>query len=282
MTFELSCSGLAQKPHGLGSMDAAVEFDSARLACYFCWEVTAISNTCWRVAMNRLSSLLVLVGLSAVAALLLSGCAAQEAVHPLSSYVVQDFGNRGIKNIAFMPLAERGGTQAASPIVLPLIEARTFQKTAYIFLSQEEVAGRAMRTGLKEQYDRLVLNWKKGSELGKDDIVSLGKGVAAEAFLFGEVSLWNKEWIQANVEGTSQTQVGIKLMLVSATTGEKLWEASDEQMSKSARYSPQSGIGTYVDEAGMVRQSSTSGVPDPPPFEEVTVRVLDALFRVFP
>jgi hypothetical protein len=232
--------------------------------------------------MNRLASLFVLVGLSAVTALLLAGCAAREAVHPLSSYIVPDFSNRSVKVIAFMPLVDREASEAASPTVLPLIEARASQKAAYVFLSQEEIAGRAMKTGRKDEYDRLVLNWKNEKELGKEDVVSLGKAVVADAFLFGEVSLWNKAWVARNTEGTSQTQVGIKLMLVSATTGEKLWEASDEQTLKSAYYNPESGIGTYVDKGGMVRSSSTGGVPDPPPYEEVAKRVLDALFRVFP
>ena len=232
--------------------------------------------------MNKFASVFVLVGLSAVTALLLAGCAAREAIHPLSSYVVPDFGSRDVKTIALMPMADRGGAQAASPAVLPLLEARVLQKTAYLFLSQEEVAGRAMRTGQKDRYDRLVVNWAKEGQVGKDDVISLGKGVAVEAFLFGEVLLWNKEWIAPNAEGTSQTQVGIKLVLFSATTGEKLWEASDEQTLKSAYYSPQSGIGTHVDKGGMVRQSSTGGVPEPPPYDEVAGRVLDALFRVFP
>ncbi|MCX5800320.1 MAG: hypothetical protein NTX17_02905 [Candidatus Eisenbacteria bacterium] len=232
--------------------------------------------------MNKLASLLVLVGLGVVTALFLTGCAAREAVHPLFSYVAPDFGSRGVKTIALMPLVDRGETQKASSIVLPLLEAQALQKSAYIFLSQEEVVGRAMSTGSKEQYDRLVLNWRKQSELGKENVVSLGKGAAAEAFLFGEVFRWSKEQIAGNVEGASQTQVGIKLMLISTTTGEKIWEASDEQMLKSAFYSPISGIGTHVDEAGMVRQSSGASVPEPPPFEEVARRVLDAIFRVFP
>ena len=118
--------------------------------------------------------------------------------------------------------------------------------------------------------------------MGKADFSGLGKGAAAEAFLFGEVFRWSKEQIAGNVEGASQTQVGIKLMLISTTTGEKIWEASDEQILKSAFYSPISGIGTHVDEAGMVRQSSGASVPEPPPFEEVARRVLDAIFRVFP
>jgi len=233
--------------------------------------------------MNRTLSSLLFFGLGIVAVFLLSGCAAREAMHPLSSYVVPDFGSKAVKVIAFMPLAEREGTLNASEIVLPLIEARVQQKTAYIFLSQEEVAGRVMRTGLKDRYDRVVAGWKSGGEPAKDDLVALGKGVSADAFLFGNVFVWSKEKVQQNVEGTSDTQVGIRLSLVSSSTGEKLWEASDEQVSKSARYSPQSGIGTHVDQAGMVRQSSAgSGVPDAPPFEEVASRVLDALFRVFP
>lgn len=233
--------------------------------------------------MKRFSFPFVLAGVTVAVAFLLAGCAAREAVHPLSSYVAPDFGNKGVKIIAFMPLAEREGAQSASEIVLPLIEARAQQKIAYIFLSQEEMAGRAMRAGNKDQYDRVVAVWKKGSEPAKDDIVSLAKGVGADAFLFGNVFLWSKEKVQPNVEGTSDTQVGIKLSLVSAKSGEKLWEASDEQVSKSARYSPQSGIGTYVDEAGMVRQSSAgTGVPDAPPFEEVAARVLDAILRVLP
>lgn len=232
--------------------------------------------------MSKTSFFFVLVGLSAMMVLLLTGCAAREAVHPLSTYIVPDFGARGVKTIALMPFSDRGTAEPGSPAVLPLVEARTLQKTAYVFLSQEETAGRAMRMAAKDQYDRLTAAWKKGDEPGKEDMISLGKAVAAEALLFGEVFSWNKEWVAPNAEGTSQTQVGVRLMLVSTATGERIWEASDEQILKGAYYNPESGIGAHVDKGGMVRQSSTAGVPDPPPYDEVAGRVLDAIFRVFP
>jgi len=232
--------------------------------------------------MSKRSSLPVLAALGTLMVLVLGGCAAREAVHPLSTYVAPDFSSRGIKTIALMPFSDRGTAELGSPTVLPLVEARVFQKTGYLFLSQEEIAGRAMKTNVKDQYDRLTATWKKGEEPGKEDVISMGKVIAADALLCGEVFNWSKQWVAANEEGTSQRQVGIKRVLVSAATGEKIWEASDEQTLKSAYYSPESGIGTYVDSGGMVRQYSTAGVPDPPPYEEVAGRVLDAIFRVFP
>ena len=232
--------------------------------------------------MRKTESLLFLVGVSAVAALLLTGCAAREAVHPLSAYVIPDFGEKGIETIGLVPISDQTNSEVGVATLLPLLEARAAEETACMFLSKEEILGRAQKKGLRDRYSSLVSDWKTEGEISRDDVVSVGGGSSVDALLFTEIFLWNKEWVTQNTEGTSRSQVGIRTVLMSAETGEKLWEASDEQVMESAYYSPESGIGTHVDAGGMVRSSSIGGVPDPPPIEEVARRVVDALFKVYP
>jgi hypothetical protein len=232
--------------------------------------------------MKRKEPLLFLVGASVVVALLLLGCAGKEAVHPLSSFVVPDFAKRGVKTVGLMPISDQTNSEIGVATVLPLLEKRAAQETAYMFLSEEEILGRAQKKGLRDQYTALVSGWDMNGAISAPDVVSLGEACSVEAFLFTEIFIWNQEWVNQNVEGTSWSQVGIRTVLVGAKTGQKLWEASDEQTMESAYYSPESGIGTHVDAGGMVRASSIGGVPDPPPIEEVARRVLEALFKVYP
>jgi hypothetical protein len=232
--------------------------------------------------MRRRTSLLFLVAASAVAALVLFGCAGKEAVHPLTSYCVPDFEAKGVKTIGLMPIGDQTNSDVGVPTVLPLLEKRAAQEADYLFLSEEEILGRSQKKGLRDTYMSLVSGWKKESTISAEDAVSVGQASGVEALLFAEIFKWNKEWVTQNVEGTSRSQVGIRTVLVGCETGEILWEASDEQIMESALYSPESGIGTHVDAGGMVRSSSVGGVPDPPPIEEVARRVLEALFRVFP
>ncbi|MFH0778894.1 MAG: hypothetical protein V2A71_09755 [Candidatus Eisenbacteria bacterium] len=223
---------------------------------------------------------LVLVLVTATA--LLAGCVAREAAHPISTYVIPDYSGKAIKTVALIPMGEHVDLPEACAIALPLLEARASAKMAYVFLSEEEALGRAQKKGISDKYLRMVSEWKKEGTINKENVVSVGKDVAVDALLFTEIYLWNKEWVAPNAEGTSNSQVGMKLVLMGTKTGEKLWEAVDEQTTKSAYYSPQSGIGTHVDEAGMVRSSPVGGVPDPPPIEEAVKRALDAIFAMFP
>jgi hypothetical protein len=223
----------------------------------------------------------VFVSLVFLASLVLSGCVAREAMHPISSHVVPDY-DRGIRTIGLLPIAERHGAEGATLKLLPAVEQQVAAKTGYVFMAQEQVLGRAQQSGVADEYRALVSAWQADETVSGDGVVAVGKGAGVDALLFIEVYLWAQEWVQPNAEGASTSAVGMKALLYSAKNGEKLWEASDEQTMKSANYSPESGIGVRVDTGGLVRASSASAVPEPPPIEEVVNRVVGATLRVFP
>jgi hypothetical protein len=231
--------------------------------------------------MNKLASLVVLVGLIAVAALLLAGCAAKEAAHPLSSYVVPDFSARTVKTIALLPIADRTMSSDASDTVLRFLRQHVSAMTAYRFLSEEDVLGVAQSKNVSDAYNGLISGWRKKGDTGTQDAISVGQAVGADALLFTEVYIWIREWVEPNTKGASQTQIGIKMLLVSSKNGEKLWEAFDEQVVKSVEYDPGSKIGVHVDETGRATPLY-GGIPQPPTFDEVAPRVMDAIFKVFP
>jgi len=258
-----------------------VAFDSARLACYFCLDAAAISNISRRVPMNKQASLVALVGLVAVAALLLTGCAAREATHPLSSYVVPDFSARAVKTIALLPIADRTVSNDASDTVLRFLRPHVSTMTAYRFLSEEDVLGLTQSKNVSGAYNALISGWRKKGDVGTQDAISVGQAVGADALLFTEVYIWIREWVEPNARGASQTQVGIRMLLVSTKNGEKLWEVSDEQVAKSVEYDPGSKIGVHVDDTGRAT-ALYGGLPQPPTFDEVVPRVMDAIFKVFP
>jgi hypothetical protein len=227
-------------------------------------------------------SLSVLVSIAVFAALLVCGCATREALHPINTFVVPDYSAMAIRNIGLMPIAERSGVEEAGAKLLPVLEAQLATKTAYVFISQEQVLGAVQKSGTSEQYKRLLSAWQKDGMIPAQDVAEVGKSAGVDALMLIEVTTWSREWVPSNVEGESVSRAGLKAVLVSAKNGEKLWESFDEQTLQSAHYTPQSGIGTYVDDAGMVRTSSTAGVPEPPPIEEVATRVAAAVFRVLP
>ncbi len=227
-------------------------------------------------------SLVVLVSLAVLAALVLTGCASREAMHPISSYVVPDFSVRSVKTIGLIPIAERAGAEGATAKLLPLVEEYASAQVDYVFLSQEQVLGAAQKSGASEAYNALISAWQKGGQMAAEDVTAVGQAAGADALCFVEAYRWSKEWVAPNVEGQSESTVGVRAVLFGASKGEKLWEASDEQTLKSALYSPDSGIGTHVDAGGMVRTSSGAAVPEPPPIEEVAARVVQSIFRVFP
>jgi hypothetical protein len=224
----------------------------------------------------------VLVAAAAVAGLVLCGCATKQAMHPITTFVVPDFSARTIKIVGLMPIAERAGVEEAGLKLLPVLEGQLATKTAYVFLSQEQVLGAVQKSGVSDRYKTLLSGWRDNGALSAEAAVEVARKAGVDALMFIEVSTWSREYVAANTEGESVSKVGLRAVLVGAKTGEKLWEAFDEQTMQSAHYSPESGIGTYVDEAGMVRSSGGAGVPEPPPIEEVALRAATALFRVLP
>jgi hypothetical protein len=241
----------------------------------------AILNISRRVPMNKLVCLVALVGLIAVAALLLVGCAAKEATHPLSSYVVPDFTARAVKTIAILPIADRTVSTDASDTVLRFLRPHVSTMTAYRFLSEEDVLGLAQSKNVSDAYNALLSGWRKKGDIGTQDAISVGQAVGADALLLTEVNIWIREWVEPNTRGASQTQVGIRMLLVSSKNGEKLWEASDEQVVRSIEYDPASKIGVHVDDTGRAT-ALYGGIPQPPTFDEVAPRVMEAIFKVFP
>ncbi|MBN1504447.1 MAG: hypothetical protein JW952_05215, partial [Candidatus Eisenbacteria bacterium] len=189
---------------------------------------------------------------------------------------------RAVKSVGLMPIAERAGVQEAGPKLLPALEGKLATKTAYVFLSQEQVLGAVQKSGVSDTYKRLLSGWRDKAALSAEDAAAVAQKAGVDALMFFEVNTWSREYVPANVEGESESRVGVRAVLLSGKNGEKLWESLDEQTLKSAHYSPESGIGTYVDEAGMVRASGGAGVPEPPPIEEVAARVAAALFKVLP
>jgi len=230
--------------------------------------------------MNR--GFCALVAVAIAAALVLCGCAARQAMHPITTFVVPDYSARAIKTVGLMPIAERAGVQEAGPKLLPVLEAQLATKTAYVFLSQEQVLGSVQKSGVTDRYNKLLSGWRDNGSISAEDAVAVAQKAGTDALMLVEVSTWSREYVPANVEGESVSKVGLKAVLVSGKTGEKLWESYDEQSLQSAHYSPESGIGTYIDQAGMVRSSGKGGVPEPPPIEEVALRVVNDVFRVLP
>ncbi len=223
-----------------------------------------------------------LVAVATVVAFAVCGCATREAMHPITTFVVPDFSARAIKTVGLMPIAERAGVEEAGLKLLPVLEGQLATRTAYVFLSQEQVLGAVQKSGVSERYNRLLSGWRDNGALSAEDAAAVAQKAGVDALMFIEVNTWARDYVQANTEGESVSKVGLKAVLVGAKTGEKLWESFDEQTMQSAHYSPESGIGTYVDQAGMVRSSGGAGVPEPPPIEEVALRVATALFRTLP
>jgi hypothetical protein len=223
-----------------------------------------------------------LVAVAAAAALVLCGCAAKQAMHPITTFVVPDYSARAIRTVGLMPIAERAGVEEAGLKLLPVLEGELATKAAYVFLSQEQVLGAVQKSGVSDRYNRLLSGWRDKSVISAEDAAAVAQKAGTDALMFIEVSTWSREYVPANTEGESVSKVGLKAVLVSGKNGERLWESFDEQTLQSAHYSPESGIGTYIDAAGMVRSAGKGGVPEPPPIEEVALRVVTGLFRVLP
>ncbi len=154
----------------------------------------------------------------------------------------------------------------------------------YRFLSADQFQSAVFRAGLEARWTAFKNEWIKNHTVDAEFLRQLKVALTVDVLLLPHVYLWNKDEADYRETATnSATQVGATLALLDMSTGQILWEASDENFRESVR----SESRDVVSSGGIDRRvSGVSGtgrdVYAAPPFETVAQIVLQVLVDVLP
>ena len=233
---------------------------------------------------RRMPAFLVTVFVFAVL-LGLSCRATTSGVRPATAMVSPEWDALNIQSLGLVTVGSSVGDEVARETVEGIVEGQlSSNQDRFVILGVQTARGRAAAAGAGDVFDRLVKAWHDQRMADKFLVENLCKKMGVDGLLFGELSDWKSEKIGLTEEGSSYTQVAMRLVILSGKTGMSVWEAQKMIRRDTQVYTPGSGdTGPTTDNEASARARRSGGLaPEPPRPEDVVVDVLASIMAAFP
>ncbi len=235
--------------------------------------------------MNRAVSLCCVITLAAVA-VVFSGCGTQ-AVTPKATtvFLAPNYASRTIETVAILPLSNVTGEPDAERMLGNAIELQLVDRRDYTFMTVQRLTRSAQASGLTGDLESLQDQWVHTRKFKPEQARKLADELKIDAFLVGTIDKWQKVDLRPEETGTPHTDVGCRVYLMDARTGDRLWEASADRVVKGPYYDPsQENVTQYMDEAGIMRGSGGKPVQtiEAPSIREVADEVAADIVMAIP
>jgi len=223
-----------------------------------------------------------------VAAVLgLAGCKSQ---HPASVKVEPDFNPGEHSTILVVPtisMITRGEDpkRESERITNRILWEFVSERYDYRFLSPEQFRMVIAQAGLEDRREEFENKWSRDHEVDLDLCRAVKSELNVDLMLVPVVYLWHKDEADyREAAAASVTQVGMSLSLIDPHNGMVVWEATDENYKESVR---SEGERIQASSGGIDRRVSGTSISGSdiyaaPPFDDVTVLVLEALVGAIP
>lgn len=222
--------------------------------------------------------------LSVLVLLLWIGCQKQ---HPINVRIDPAMEEADPRTIAVLPFLSRlhdaEDPDRIGPATMEqILNAEIDKRSDYEFLSPGTVKYAVEMEKLDAQYEEFLSTYaKEETETDKSFLAQLANALKCDAFLIGVVDLWQKDEADAQENATPATYVGATLSIVSKDGNTLLFRATDEDYMEGAR-TEKEGRSLVTGSSGAVRSDLGAKVHRAPPFEEVAVKVMEALVASIP
>jgi hypothetical protein len=236
--------------------------------------------------MNRALSLCFAIALAAAVAVTFTGCSTQGVTPKATTvFLAPDYASRTINTMAVLPLSNVTGAPDADRILGNAIELQLVNRSDYSFMTVERITRKAQASGLSADLESLRRQWVHTREFKPGLARKLGDELKIDAFLVGTIEKWQKVDLRPEERGNPHTDIGCRVFLMDARTGDKLWEASATRVVKGPYYDPsEQNITQYMDEAGIMRGSGGKPVQtvEAPAIREVADEVAADIVMAIP
>lgn len=215
-----------------------------------------------------------------------SGCkTGATGVRPAQAFTVPDWNTLDIRTLAYMGTGGSTGEETDRQTAEVLVEEQLLSgQDRFVILSLGEAHQRASSKGAGDAFEKVQKVWRDQRLV--DGIVAkdLSAKMGVDGLILGDLGEWKQERVDWSSEGTSSTEVNLRLAIYSGKTGLVAWEAQKLARKESVGYRPMAaGSGVYTDESGVSRAERPQSVtPDPPRPEVVAVEAIQSLIAAFP
>ncbi len=162
-----------------------------------------------------------------------------------------------------------------------IFNAELESRKDYEFLSPSTVRYAVDLQQMEEGYENFLRDYAKTGEADFSFLKPLAEVLKCDAFLIGVVDLWQKDEADAQENTTPATYVGATVSILDADEGKLLFRAIDEDYMEGAR-TETSGRSLVTGGSGAVHSDLGAKVHRAPPFQEVAVKVIQALVSSIP
>jgi hypothetical protein len=225
--------------------------------------------------------------LIAITAFGLAGCRSQ---HPASVTVEPGFNPGEHATILVVPVIStitRGEDPKRESEKIPnrVLWELVSERYDYKFLSPEQFRMVVAKAGLGDRLTVFETKWSREHVVDLELCRAVKAELDVDLLLVPVVYLWHKdETDYREAAAASATQVGMTLSLIDPENGHVVWEATDENVKESVR---SEGDRVQSSTAGIDRRISGTSVSGSdiyaaPPFDDVTIMVLQALVGAVP
>lgn len=230
---------------------------------------------------------LVLIGLALVSLVpLVSGCkTGGSGVRPAIAVVSPDWPALNVRTLAYLGVGSSVGDETARVSAEELVEqALVGSQGRFTVLTYSQASSKASAGGAGETFDRAIRSWRDRRLIDQFAVQELCRQIGVDGLILGDLSDWKRERLALTDQGSSYTQIALKLAIYSGKTGLEAWNAYQMKRRDAAEYAAgYAGASTYTDETGRaVNQSASTVIPEPPRAEHVLAEVLESIFASFP
>jgi hypothetical protein len=150
----------------------------------------------------------------------------------------------------------------------------------YTFISAGTVSYTIEGQGWESKFEEFIEEYPRTGKIDAEFFSGLATALNADAFLIPVVDLWQKDEADYQENTTPATYVGATLTIVDRTGEKVLFLASDEDYIEGAR--TEAGDRGVVSTGGRVRSDSGAKTHRAPPYDEVAIKVINALVESLP
>jgi hypothetical protein len=207
------------------------------------------------------------------AALAIPGAdAAKRYLHP-------KYKNMQIQTIGMLQWMERKQDVDAERI-MRLELAQAVANTGYTFTNPSAFRTLARSVGAESLLVSCMDQYRSSGEIQAETIRELGSRVSVDAILAPFLDRWEQEQIPLTVRGNSRTEIGTRLALYSAKTGELLWAEYIDEMGEGPYNDP--GTGQAIGSNPLSNRAGSATGLEAPSYEEIADKWSRKVAKQFP
>jgi hypothetical protein len=214
----------------------------------------------------------------------LSCRATTAGIRPATAILSPEWDSLNIQSLGFVTVGSSVGDEVARQMVEGILEGQlSSNQDRFVVLGVQTARARAAAAGAGDVFDRLVKVWHDERVADKFLVESLCTKMGVDGLLFGELSDWKREKVGVTEEGSSFTQVEMRLVILSGKTGMIVWEAQKMIRQDTQLYTPGGDdTGVASDNEASARDRRLGGLaPEPPRPEDLVVDVLASIMAAF-